>query len=237
MGSRPQWLDYDPVEFLARLDWAPMLGILNKKGSHSIFLDQRKKGGLMAGQFISRGFGGKRRQLEAANRAPPGQYITPDFPVLSAGPTPSISPATWRFTIEGLVTAPVGWSWDEFQQLPRQEFTVDIHCVTKWSKLDTRWGVSVCIGCSIRWAWIRRRSTSRPSATAAIRPICRWERSSMGRRSSPTATAAGHSPPSTAGHSFSSRYSSLVEGYELRGGQMKAARSLTGKDSTQGADG
>ncbi len=93
----------------------------------------------MAGQFISRGFGGKRRQLEAADRVPPGQYVTADFPVLSAGPTPRISPAAWRFTIEGLVKAPVGWSWDEFQQLPRQEFTVDIHCVTKWSKLGTRW--------------------------------------------------------------------------------------------------
>ncbi len=98
----------------------------------------------MAGQFISRGFGGKRRQLEAVDRVPPGQYVTEDFPVLSAGPTPRISPAAWRFTIEGLVKTPVGWSWDEFQQLPRQEFTVDIHCVTKWSKLDTRWeGVSV----------------------------------------------------------------------------------------------
>src|SRR5690242_3663944 len=98
----------------------------------------------MAGHFMSRGFGGKRRQLETADRVPPGQYITPDFPVLSAGPTPRISTAAWRFTIEGLVKAPVDWSWDEFQQLPRQEFTVDIHCVTKWSKLDTRWeGVSV----------------------------------------------------------------------------------------------
>jgi DMSO/TMAO reductase YedYZ molybdopterin-dependent catalytic subunit len=98
----------------------------------------------MAGQFISRGFGGKRRQLEAVDRVPPGQYVTADFPVLSAGPTPRISPAAWRFTLEGLVKDPVGWSWDEFQQLPRQEFTVDIHCVTKWSKLDTRWeGVSV----------------------------------------------------------------------------------------------
>jgi DMSO/TMAO reductase YedYZ molybdopterin-dependent catalytic subunit len=98
----------------------------------------------MTGQFISRGFGGKRRQLEAADRVPPGQYVTADFPVLSAGPTPRLSPAAWRFTIEGLVKDPVGWSWDEFQQLPRQEFTVDIHCVTKWSKLATRWvGVSV----------------------------------------------------------------------------------------------
>lgn len=98
----------------------------------------------MAGSFVSRGFTGKRRQPEASNRVPPGQYVTPDFPVLSAGPTPQISLERWRFSIEGLVGEPVTWSWEEFQRLPRQEFVVDIHCVTKWSKLNTRWeGVSV----------------------------------------------------------------------------------------------
>jgi DMSO/TMAO reductase YedYZ molybdopterin-dependent catalytic subunit len=98
----------------------------------------------MVGKFISRGFTGKRRQPEAANRVPPGQYITPGFPVLSAGPTPRTSLERWSFTIEGLVSEPVKWSWEQFLQLPAQSFVVDIHCVTKWSKLDTRWrGVSV----------------------------------------------------------------------------------------------
>jgi DMSO/TMAO reductase YedYZ molybdopterin-dependent catalytic subunit len=98
----------------------------------------------MAAQFISRGFGGKRRQPESTDRIPPGQYLTPDFPVLSAGPTPRIDLADWRFSIEGLVDTPTEWTWEEFLQLPSQEFTVDIHCVTKWSKLDTRWqGVSL----------------------------------------------------------------------------------------------
>ncbi len=98
----------------------------------------------MPDQFISRGFVGRKRQPSAANRIPPGQYATRDFPVLSAGPTPRISLDDWTFGIEGLVRQPVQWSWDEFLKLPAQNFSVDIHCVTKWSKLDTRWeGVSV----------------------------------------------------------------------------------------------
>jgi DMSO/TMAO reductase YedYZ molybdopterin-dependent catalytic subunit len=98
----------------------------------------------MAERFVSRGFVGKRRQPEAAARVPPGQYLTRDFPVLSAGPTPRTRLEQWSFTIEGLVAEPVRWSWQEFLALPAQEFVVDIHCVTKWSKLDTRWrGVSV----------------------------------------------------------------------------------------------
>lgn len=98
----------------------------------------------MAERFISRGFVGKRRQPGAADRVPPGQYVTPDFPVLSAGPTPRTPLDRWTFTIGGLVREPVQWSWEELLKLPAQTFLVDIHCVTKWTKLDTRWlGVSV----------------------------------------------------------------------------------------------
>jgi DMSO/TMAO reductase YedYZ molybdopterin-dependent catalytic subunit len=98
----------------------------------------------MADRFISRGFAGKRRQPAAANRVPPGQYVTPDFPVLSAGPTPRTPLQDWSFTIQGLVRAPGSWTWDDFVHLPTQTFVVDIHCVTKWSKLDTQWeGVSL----------------------------------------------------------------------------------------------
>jgi DMSO/TMAO reductase YedYZ molybdopterin-dependent catalytic subunit len=98
----------------------------------------------MSGSFLSRGFVGKRRQDGPANRVPPGQYITNDFPVLSAGPTPHTALDRWSFEINGLVRQTVHWSWEEFQLLPSQAYTVDIHCVTKWSKLDTRWeGVSV----------------------------------------------------------------------------------------------
>jgi DMSO/TMAO reductase YedYZ molybdopterin-dependent catalytic subunit len=98
----------------------------------------------MANRFISRGFVGKRRQPAIANRIPPGQYVVSDFPVLSAGPTPRTRLDQWTFTIEGLVREPARWSWAEFLQLPTQTFVADIHCVTKWTKFDTRWvGVSL----------------------------------------------------------------------------------------------
>jgi len=98
----------------------------------------------MADSFISRGFLGKRRQPEVEGRVPPGQYVTPDFPVLSAGPTPHTPLDRWTFQISGLVRQPVSWSWEEFLSLPSKTYLTDIHCVTKWSKLDTQWkGVSV----------------------------------------------------------------------------------------------
>jgi DMSO/TMAO reductase YedYZ molybdopterin-dependent catalytic subunit len=75
---------------------------------------------------------------------PPGQYVTKDFPVISAGPTPQTPPAAWDFAVHGAVEKPVSWSWEEFRALPAESITVDIHCVTKWSKLDTTWtGVSI----------------------------------------------------------------------------------------------
>jgi len=98
----------------------------------------------MSDRFISRGFVGKRRSTGVANRVPPGQYVVTDFPVLSAGPTPRSPLDQWSFTIDGLVRERVSWSWEEFLQLPSKEYVVDIHCVTKWTKLDTRWkGVSL----------------------------------------------------------------------------------------------
>jgi DMSO/TMAO reductase YedYZ molybdopterin-dependent catalytic subunit len=93
--------------------------------------------------FIARGFH-SRHPAAPPGRLPPGQYETRDFPVLSAGPTPHTSLAKWDFTIADSESHSVRWSWDEFQALPRETPTVDIHCVTKWSKFDTRWeGVSV----------------------------------------------------------------------------------------------
>ena len=75
---------------------------------------------------------------------PPGQYLTDDFPVLSAGPTPDVSLEEWGLIVHGAVDEPRSWPWEEFQALPRETVTADIHCVTKWSKLDTVWtGVSV----------------------------------------------------------------------------------------------
>ena len=94
--------------------------------------------------FVSRGFRGRRRDGEAdPNRLPPGQYATDDFPVLSAGPTPHTPLDQWTFTVSGNGEQKV-WTWDEFRALPSETVTVDIHCVTRWSKLGTTWeGVSV----------------------------------------------------------------------------------------------
>ena len=90
----------------------------------------------------------KRKKLEDQSkkegRLPPGQSLTVKFPVLHYGPVPRFNPATWEFRIWGEVEEERAWSWAEFNQLPRTTLTMDIHCVTRWSKLDTTWeGVSV----------------------------------------------------------------------------------------------
>lgn len=104
----------------------------------------------MTERFVTRGFVGRRGSAatgspgDAASRTPPGQYLTTDFPVLSAGPTPRTPLDRWSFSIEGLVRKPVTWTWADFTALPARDWTVDISCVTKWTKLDMRWrGVSV----------------------------------------------------------------------------------------------
>jgi len=94
--------------------------------------------------FVSRGFRGRPRKDAPPGRVPPGQHVTGDFPVLSAGPTPHVALSDWTFDITGEVGEPRRWTWEEFRALPSEELTTDIHCVTKWSKLDTVWeGVSV----------------------------------------------------------------------------------------------
>ena len=99
----------------------------------------------MVQDFISRGFRGRRQVDPAvAGRIPPGQYLTQDFPVLSAGPTPKVSLDTRDFSINVNGESARRWTWEEFLALPSETITVDIHCVTKWSKLDTTWeGVSL----------------------------------------------------------------------------------------------
>jgi DMSO/TMAO reductase YedYZ molybdopterin-dependent catalytic subunit len=91
--------------------------------------------------FFSRGFLGRRRTEEGdSSRVPPGQYLIDGFPVLSAGPTPRTSLEEWDFSVVGEVDEPKRWTWEEFKGLLSEEIKRDIHCVTKWSKLDTRWG-------------------------------------------------------------------------------------------------
>jgi DMSO/TMAO reductase YedYZ molybdopterin-dependent catalytic subunit len=94
--------------------------------------------------IISRGFRGRRAPAARASRIPPGQYEERGFPVLSAGPTPNVPLSTWQLTLRGVNGGAATWTWDELQALPHETITKDIHCVTKWSKLDTVWeGVSV----------------------------------------------------------------------------------------------
>ncbi len=89
---------------------------------------------------ISRGFHGRRHETVAeTGRVPPGQYVTTDFPVLSAGPTPHTALDSWTFSIKQAGDTAKSWTWPEIRSLPAEDVTVDIHCVTKWSKLDTRW--------------------------------------------------------------------------------------------------
>jgi DMSO/TMAO reductase YedYZ molybdopterin-dependent catalytic subunit len=88
---------------------------------------------------ISRGFKPRRQEQSLKNRIPPGQYVTRDFPVLSAGPTPRTKPEDWNIALQ-LGTSLLGkWNWEEFAALPQTTIKTDIHCVTKWSKLDTTW--------------------------------------------------------------------------------------------------
>jgi DMSO/TMAO reductase YedYZ molybdopterin-dependent catalytic subunit len=94
--------------------------------------------------MTTRGFFGRRPSKEAAQRLPPGQYETQDFPVLAMGPTPYVDLATWKFTVSDGPTQLASWSWSEFEALPRTTWRGDIHCVTKWSKFDTVWeGVTI----------------------------------------------------------------------------------------------
>jgi DMSO/TMAO reductase YedYZ molybdopterin-dependent catalytic subunit len=83
-------------------------------------------------------------RLQEEGRLPPGQSLTQKFPVLHYGPVPGFNPATWDLRLWGEVKDEVRWNWDEFNQLPRTKITMDIHCVTRWSKFDTVWeGVSL----------------------------------------------------------------------------------------------
>jgi DMSO/TMAO reductase YedYZ molybdopterin-dependent catalytic subunit len=106
----------------------------------------------MGERFVTRGFVGRRDDGaggplgsdERRRRTPPGQYLTTDFPVLSAGPTPRTPLDRWSLRIDGLVGRPVEHSWEQLLALPSRDWVVDISCVTKWTHLDMRWhGVSV----------------------------------------------------------------------------------------------
>jgi DMSO/TMAO reductase YedYZ molybdopterin-dependent catalytic subunit len=74
-------------------------------------------------------------------RLPPRQVLTRKWPVLHAGEVPPFDPSTWDFTIFPipLVDRIVRFTWDEFRSLPQVRVFADMHCVTRWSKLDNLW--------------------------------------------------------------------------------------------------
>jgi DMSO/TMAO reductase YedYZ molybdopterin-dependent catalytic subunit len=94
-------------------------------------------------------------------RLPPGQYLTEKWPVLHAGSVPDTDLATWEFRVWGEVDEALTLRWEEFSALPTVEVTEDIHCVTRWSRFDTRFG-------GVPWSAIRERIGQRPSARYAI---------------------------------------------------------------------
>lgn len=89
--------------------------------------------------MVTRGFTGRRPAPDKAGRIPPGQHEVFDFPVLSAGPTPRVDLRTYRFTVRHGPRPLAQFTWEQLTALPRTAITKDIHCVTTWSKLDTRW--------------------------------------------------------------------------------------------------
>jgi DMSO/TMAO reductase YedYZ molybdopterin-dependent catalytic subunit len=91
-------------------------------------------------------------------RLPPGQYLTERFPVLHVGEVPTYRPGEWSLTVDGLVERPFTLGWDELRALPSVTITTDIHCVTKWSKFDTRWT-------GVRVRDLVERAGARPDAT------------------------------------------------------------------------
>ncbi len=90
-------------------------------------------------------------------RLPPGQYLTEKWPVLHAGTVPSIDLATWTLEISGEVERPVTLRWEQLLELPSREVTVDIHCVTRWSRFDTTFK-------GVHWSELAKLVAPKPSA-------------------------------------------------------------------------
>jgi len=111
--------------------------------------------------MIERVFGSRSSDPGRAKRTPPGQYLTDKFPVLHYGTVPLVDLDRWDFRAWGEVDAPFSLTWDQFRALPRKTQTVDVHCVTRWSKLDTSWaGVPISV--------ILELARVRPTATHVV---------------------------------------------------------------------
>lgn len=94
-------------------------------------------------------------------RLPPGQYLTEKWPVLHAGTVPDVDLATWDLTIGGEVESPLTLSWEQLLELPSREITVDIHCVTRWSRFDTTFK-------GVHWSDLAGLVSPKPGARFAV---------------------------------------------------------------------
>jgi DMSO/TMAO reductase YedYZ molybdopterin-dependent catalytic subunit len=108
--------------------------------------------------MFERLFGTGEQDPAVADRIPPGQYRTQKFPVLHYGSVPNTDLARWDFKVFGQVDAPFTLTWSEFANLPRKTVETDIHCVTRWTKLDTVWE-GVAIQEILRLAQVRGSAT------------------------------------------------------------------------------
>jgi DMSO/TMAO reductase YedYZ molybdopterin-dependent catalytic subunit len=94
-------------------------------------------------------------------RLPPGQYLTEKWPVLHSGSVPRVDLVSWDFAVSGQVEEPLRLSWDELRRLPATEITVDIHCVTRWSRFDTTFR-------GVHWRELARLARPKPTARFAV---------------------------------------------------------------------
>ena len=124
--------------------------------------------------MFERLFGNRTADPAVADRVPPGQYVTEKFPVLHYGSVPRTDLATWDFKVFGEVDAPFTFTWDEFKALPRKTVNTDIHCVTRWTKLDTNWeGVPIQDDPRAGPAPPRAPRSCSPTASRATPRTCR----------------------------------------------------------------
>ena len=94
-------------------------------------------------------------------RLPPGQYLTEKWPILHAGSVPKTDLATWDLRVWGEVETPIRLSWDELKALPSTEITIDIHCVTRWSRFDTSFR-------GVHWSELAKLAQPKPSARFVV---------------------------------------------------------------------
>src|SRR3954454_3597922 len=94
-------------------------------------------------------------------RLPPGQYLTEKWPVLHAGTVPDVDLATWTLAVGGEVEQPLTLTWEQLLELPSRELTVDIHCVTRWSRFDSSFK-------GVHWSEIAKLVSPKPSARFAV---------------------------------------------------------------------